>query len=179
MDTEQSKVNQASGAESAEDSPTDSFDFVRSGLNDGAKCRIQEAQSSLHEQLKRGEFEDLRPFVDDHIIRVQNGDRVEGGEESYEQRNPVLLPQSHFVSTNIVRHIHEKGHEGVASVVAKVKHRYCILGVQKLAKTVEHRCLVCKCMKHKLETLSKRCKFTLRKSICSDSYEERVIHMSD
>ena len=179
LDTEQSKVNQASGAEFAGDSLTDSFDFVQSGLDNVARCRIQKAQSSLHEQLKLGEFEDLRPFVDDHIIRVQNGGRVEGGEESYEQRNPVLLPQSHFVSTNIVRHIHEKGHEGVASVVDKVKHRYCILGVQKLAKTVEHRCLLCKCMEHKLETLSKRCKFTLRKSICSESYDERVIHMSD
>ncbi|XP_071941070.1 uncharacterized protein [Antedon mediterranea] len=47
--------------------------------------------------------------------------------------------------------MHEQGHNGVAVTAGKVRARYWIIGVAKLAKTVKFRCVKCRKMDHKTE----------------------------
>ncbi|PIK55926.1 hypothetical protein BSL78_07154 [Apostichopus japonicus] len=101
---------------------------------------IQEALKSIHDQIKRGECKTLSPFEEKGIIHV--GGRVEKRLLSYDCRHPIQHPIS-MLST---RQTHEIGHDGVATTAAKVGRKYWIIGVQKLAKTVKHRCVLCKKM---------------------------------
>ena len=111
---------------------------------------VKKAQRPLHDGMKKGEFKTLSPFIQGELIRV--GGRVGEGLISYDQRHPVLLPQSHHISKLIVDSVHEQGHEGVACTAAKVRQRYWILGVHRVAKSVKHRCVVCRKKEHKLES---------------------------
>ena len=66
---------------------------------------IKDAQSHLHDRLKRGEFKSLSPFTNDKgIIRV--GGRVDKAIMSYETRHPAMLPNDHRISLLITRHMH-------------------------------------------------------------------------
>ena len=71
---------------------------------------------------------------------------------SYEDKHPILLPRNHPISFLITRHFHEKGHDGVASTAAKVRRRYWIIGVHRLAKTIKYRCVKCRSIEHKIES---------------------------
>ena len=111
---------------------------------------MKEAQKTIHDRLKRGEFKTSSPYIEEDIIRV--GGRAEESLMSYDSRHPVLLPQKHHISMLITRYFHERGHSGVAGTAAKVRRAYWIVGVHRLAKTVKHRCVVCRELEHKLES---------------------------
>ena len=117
-------------------------------LNEAEYYWVKKAQQLLHNRMK-GEFKTLSPYMQDGLIRV--GGRIGEGLISYEQMHPVLLPRSHHISKLIVGYVHEQGHEGVASTAAKVRQRYWILGVHRLAKSVKHKCIVCRKKEHKVE----------------------------
>ncbi|PIK41441.1 hypothetical protein BSL78_21711 [Apostichopus japonicus] len=120
-------------------------------LEDAESFWVRKAQKPLHDRLKKGEFATLSPYIDEGIIRV--GGRAGGDVVSYEQRHPVLLPHQCQIAKLIVRHLHEQGgHGGVASTSAMVRQKYWILGVQRIAKTVKFRCVVCRKAEHKVET---------------------------
>lgn len=57
---------------------------------------------------------------------VYVGGRADNAHFSYESRHPVLLPKDHHISYLIVQHVHEQGHYGVATTIAKVRSRYWI-----------------------------------------------------
>ena len=80
---------------------------------------VKEAQKTIHDRLKRGEFKTLSPYIEEDIIRV--GGRAEESLMSYDSRHPVLLPQKHHISMLITRYFHERGHSGVAGTAAKVR----------------------------------------------------------
>ncbi|XP_006816892.1 uncharacterized protein LOC102802016 [Saccoglossus kowalevskii] len=105
---------------------------------------IFEAQKSLHERIKE-EFKSLSIFEKDKIIHV--GGRACNGKLSYESRHPVLLPNDHYISYLITRHVHEQGHYGVATTAAKVRSEYWVVGVTRLAKTIKYRCVTCRILK--------------------------------
>ena len=109
-------------------------------LNEAEHYWVKKAQQPLHNRMKKGEFKTLSPYMQDGMIRV--GGRIGEGLISYEQRHPVLLPRSHHISKLIVGYVHRQGHEGVASTAAKVRQRYWILGVHRLAKSMKHKCVV-------------------------------------
>ncbi|XP_064651670.1 uncharacterized protein LOC135502644 [Lineus longissimus] len=108
------------------------------------KLRIH-AQSSLHLLLGKHELASLSPFVDSEgIIRV--GGRVGKAMVSYDTQHPALLPNNHWYSNLIVHRAHQYGHSGVAATAAKVRRKYWIIGVTRLAKTVKYRCVFCRKM---------------------------------
>ena len=119
-------------------------------LDDAEMYWIKNAQKSLRDRLKSADLKSLSPFVEKDIIRV--GGRVDKCSMSYEDKHPVLLPRSHPISFLITRHFHEKGHDGVASTAAKVRRRYWIIGVHRLAKTIKYRCVKCRSVDHKCES---------------------------
>ncbi|KAJ8031913.1 hypothetical protein HOLleu_25277 [Holothuria leucospilota] len=121
-----------------------------SELKEAETFWIKDAQRLLHTRLKCGEFKTLRPFVENDLIRV--GGRAKSDLISYDMGHPVLLPQKHHVSKLITQHYHSRGHNGVACTVAKVREKYWILGVHRLAKTVKYRCVTCKVLALKPES---------------------------
>ncbi|XP_071509125.1 uncharacterized protein [Diadema antillarum] len=121
-----------------------------SELESAERFWIREVQKPLHAKMKRGEFKTLSPYVDDGIIYV--GGRAGRNFESYDNRHPALLPGQHRVSKLITRQIHEIGHDGVATTAAKVRRKYWITGVTKLAKSIKHSCVTCRKMECKLES---------------------------
>ena len=130
--------------------PEDEVSLSPAQLNEAEKYWIKRAQRSLLPKLEKGEFKVLTPFVDSEgVIRV--GGRVKNLVTSYESKHPALLPASHEVSILITRHMHEIGHHGVATTVAKIRRKFWILQGHKLAKTVKYRCVVCRMIDHKTE----------------------------
>lgn len=63
---------------------------------------------------------------------------------SYNEKEVVLLPYKHCLSRLYTMYIHNKGHYGVATTVAKVRSRFWIIGLHKLAKTIKFNCVTCK-----------------------------------
>ena len=111
---------------------------------------VKQAQTSLQDHLKTGDLKMLSPYKDDKgIIRV--GGRVDKALLSYDMKHPALLPHEHWISLLIVRGSHRYGHPGIASTVARVRARYWILRVHKLAKTVKYRCVFCREVEHRIE----------------------------
>ncbi|KAJ8036637.1 hypothetical protein HOLleu_20672 [Holothuria leucospilota] len=121
-----------------------------SELKEAETFWIKDAQRLLHTRLKCGEFKTLSPFVENDLIRV--GGRAKSDLISYDMGHPVLLPQKHHVSKLITQHYHSRGHNGVACTAAKVREKYWILGVHRLAKTVKYRCVTCKVLARKAES---------------------------
>ncbi|XP_033643441.1 uncharacterized protein LOC117303376 [Asterias rubens] len=120
-------------------------------LTDAANYWIIKAQKNLHKRMANGEFKSLSPFTDDAgILRV--GGRLHESTMFYHTKHPALLPHDHYISILIVRSIHQQGHTGVATTVAKTRQRYWILKAHNLAKTIKYRCVVCREAEHKLET---------------------------
>ena len=120
-------------------------------LTEAAKYWIIKTQKNLHGRMANGEFKSLSPFTDDAgILRV--GGRLQESTVLYTTKHPALLPHDHHISRLIVRSIHQRGHTGVATTVAKTRQRYWILKAHKLAKTIKYRCVVCRKMEHKIET---------------------------
>ena len=111
---------------------------------------IKDAQKSLHNRLKKGEFQSLSPFVDENgVIRV--GGRADKALVSYETRHPALLPSNHRISLLITRHVHQHGHTGVATTTAKIRRKYWILTGNKISKSVKFKCVFCRELAHKAE----------------------------
>ncbi|XP_030845028.1 uncharacterized protein LOC115918187 [Strongylocentrotus purpuratus] len=94
-------------------------------LDDAETQWIQHAQKSLRERLKSVDLKSPSPFIEKEVVRV--GGRVDKGSMSYEDKHPILLPRNQLICFLITCHFHDKGHDGVASIVAKVRRRYWII----------------------------------------------------
>ena len=65
----------------------------------------------------------LSPFKDENgVIRV--GGRVDTALVSYKTKHPILLPNKHWISYLITRHMHQFGHCGIAATAAKTKQKF-------------------------------------------------------
>ena len=112
---------------------------------------VTRAQLCLLPRNEKGEFKVLTPFLDEQgLLRV--GGRAQNLMTSYESKHPVLLPSNHHVSFLITRHMHELGHHGVATTIAKTRRRFWILQGARLAKKIKFQCVVCRRNDHKNET---------------------------
>ena len=111
-----------------------------SELKDAERYWILRAQTNLHDRLHNGEFKALTPYDDaDGVLRV--GGRIDKAVTAYATRHPALLPYNHPISLLITRQVHQVGHSGVATTVAKIRSKYWILKAHRLAKTVKFRCV--------------------------------------
>ncbi|XP_041467176.1 uncharacterized protein LOC121417521 [Lytechinus variegatus] len=120
-------------------------------IQKGEDHLIKRAQESLKSRVDKGEMKTLSPYRDEAgIIRV--GGRLDRAEMPLAMKHPALLPNEHWISTLIIRHIHKDGHTGVATTTAKARRKYWILKAHNLAKTVKFRCTTCRTFEHKLES---------------------------
>ena len=112
---------------------------------------IKDAQKEIQVRALNGEFKMLSPFKDENgVIRVEG--RVDKALVSYETRHPILLPNKHWISYLITRHMHQYGHCGIAAMAAKTKQNFWILRAHDLAKRIKFQCVFCREMELKAET---------------------------
>ena len=109
---------------------------------------IEEAENWWIKEAQRGidvkKLIKLRPVSERGIILV--GGRTERWmQATWNQERFVLLPKKHPISSLIIHFEHnQSGHLGVATTIAKVRSKYWILGISKLAKNIVGSCVKCR-----------------------------------
>ena len=88
---------------------------------------------------KSSRMADLNPVLHDELIRVKG--RLDLPIESC----PIILPNSHHVTTLIIRSYHENnGHIGMSQVLASLRETYWILNGPSSVKRVLKQCIRCR-----------------------------------
>ena len=114
------------------------------------KFWILEAQREIKERLAKKELLKHCPRIEDDVVVV--GGRTErwmGG--TWNAQSFVLLPYNHPLSQLIVSKYHNVDHLGVSATVAKVRAKYWILNVHKLARRTAKACVICPVKYKRLE----------------------------
>ena len=105
---------------------------------------IKEAQTSLMTDMRSGKFKRLCPRVREDGIIVVGGRAERCVEMSYNQGEVILLPSQHRFSRLYAEHIHNRGHHGALTTTSKVRSRFWIVGLHRMAKSIRHNCVTCK-----------------------------------
>ena len=127
--------------------PKLSFSNVSTKLLKVEHFWILDAQTELQDDFMKGRFCRLSARKrDDGIIVV--GTRAEPWMEmSYNQNDVVLLPSSHRFSRLYAEFIHSLCHSGVATTTSKVRRKFWIIRLQRIAESVRHHCIHCQKMR--------------------------------
>ncbi|KAL7871964.1 hypothetical protein SRHO_G00069470 [Serrasalmus rhombeus] len=85
----------------------------------------------------------LDPVLQDGVIRV--GGRLSKSAMPEESRFPAVLHKDHHLARLILMHVHrQNGHCGRNHLVAKVRQRYWIPGLNRATRTVISSCITCR-----------------------------------
>ncbi len=85
----------------------------------------------------------LNPILDDNgLIRV--GGRLVQAQLNSEERNPVILPGRHYISTLVIRHYHNRvQHQGRLFTEGAVRTAgFWLVGGKACVSSVLHKCLI-------------------------------------
>ena len=63
-------------------------------------------------------------------------------EMSYDQHEVPLLPQKHDISRLYAKYVHEQGHCGISTTASRVRSRFWIVGLHRIAKSIKCNCVV-------------------------------------
>ena len=105
---------------------------------------ILEAQKPMKKDMERGKYKRLCPRVRDDGVIVVGGRTEKWMEMSYNKSEVPLLPYKHDFSRLYSKHIHQLGHHGVSTTTRKVRTRFWIVGLHKMAKSIKYNCVTCK-----------------------------------
>lgn len=85
----------------------------------------------------------LDPVLEDGVLRV--GGRLKRAAMPEEAKRPMILPKNLFVSTLILRNIHEQlGHAGRNHMLSQLRKRYWIVNANSAARKVLSQCVTCR-----------------------------------
>ena len=89
-------------------------------------------------------FANLIFFIDDDdLLRV--GGRLQNSELPYIAKYPLILPKKDYVVNIIVNDAHKLvGHLGRECMIASLKRKYCILGLNSIIRKVLYNCVTCR-----------------------------------
>ena len=110
-----------------------------------AKHQRQDQSQKVNEFTvkKSSPLRRLNPFMLDSLLKV--GGRLSKATLPEKTKCPVILPRKSFITELIMRDAHEKtGHGGKNFMLAHLYQKYWIIGANSLARTVIHRCVVCR-----------------------------------
>ncbi|XP_047993587.1 uncharacterized protein LOC125232020 [Leguminivora glycinivorella] len=104
------------------------------------KKNQQQAYAEEIEEIKKGRLKkkspltSFTPFLDDlEIIRV--GGRLQSADMTYDQKHPMLLPKSAWLTPLILQDAHVKTlHGGAPLMVNYIRAKFCIPGLKNLVK---------------------------------------------
>lgn len=92
----------------------------------------------------------LNPVQDDNgLIRI--GSRLAHAQLNSEERNPVILPGRHHISTLVIRHYHNRvQHQGCLFTEGAVRTAgFWLVGDKACVSSVLHKCLICRKLRGK------------------------------
>ena len=81
---------------------------------------------------------------------------------SYDEKEMILMPYDHRVSRIYAERVHSRGHNGISTTVSKIRCRFWIPKLRKMAQSIRGKC-VTRRKKDKIleaqimETLPKHC----------------------
>ncbi|XP_048002429.1 uncharacterized protein LOC125238968 [Leguminivora glycinivorella] len=113
------------------------------------KKNQQQAYAEEIEEIKKGRLKkkspltSFTPFLDDlEIIRV--GGRLQSADMTYDQKHPMLLPKSAWLTPLILQDAHVKTlHGGAPLMVNYIRAKFCIPGLKNLVKNHVRKCIPC------------------------------------
>ena len=123
--------------------------------NNAVKYWVKHCQRNLLTELEKGargegKFRKLSPEIREDGVYVIGGRASRWFEASYNKCRTPILPGSHNFAKLYVKMIHNDNHDGVDSVIAKVRLTYWIIGLLQLCKSVVYKCVVCRRLRGKL-----------------------------
>jgi hypothetical protein len=85
----------------------------------------------------------LHPFLDSEgILRV--GGRLKHSTLNYEQKHQVILPEKHYVTDLIIKHVHcSQLHVGPQATLYHIRQRFWPINGKNRVKKVVHECVIC------------------------------------
>ena len=90
-----------------------------------------------------GCFRNLCPILRNDGIYVVGGRSDKWFEASYNKQLIPILPQNKF-SILFAQNVHEKGHNGIDSDIAKTRSVYWIVGIRRICTEIRRKCVTCK-----------------------------------
>ena len=117
-------------------------------FDEASKFWMKECQKELKTELNmalqgKGKFRKLTPILGDDGIFIVGGRAIRWNEMSYNKQLIPILPYNYAFCKLFARHIHEKGHLGVDSDVAKIRSFVWIIGITKMCKEIRNKCVIC------------------------------------
>ena len=106
----------------------------------------------MKKDMERGKYKRLCPRVRDDGVIVVGGHTGKWMEMSYNKSEVPLLPYKHDFSRLYSKHIHQLGHHGVSTTTSKVRTRFWIVSLHKMAKSIKYNCVTCKKLDKKTTT---------------------------
>ncbi|XP_067208500.1 uncharacterized protein [Linepithema humile] len=93
--------------------------------------------------INKGKLANLNPFLDENgLIRV--GGRLQKSELSFGQKHPILLPNRHSLTDNIIREIYERHyHAGIQTTLYILRQKFWILDGRNQVRKVVRTCVRC------------------------------------
>ena len=105
---------------------------------------INDAQKSLHKRVINNELKRLCPQLRYDGIIVVAGRAERQMQMTWNKQAFILLPRNHRLSTLIAEKVHqETGHLVVSDTVAAVRSKFWIMDIQRLEKSICHKCVIC------------------------------------
>lgn len=87
----------------------------------------------------------LDPFIDgQNLLRV--GGRIKEGKFKVEEKNPLIIPGKHYISTLLITHYHEQTqHQGRLFTEGAIRAAgYWVIGVKRRVSSIIHHCVICR-----------------------------------
>ncbi|CAK9814704.1 hypothetical protein ANTQUA_LOCUS8181, partial [Anthophora quadrimaculata] len=127
--------------------PLTTFELHKAEVRIIILAQQQSYRRELHELKSTGRIEilsSLTPFLDpDGILRV--GGRLSHSELPYNEKHPILLHKTNYVTKLIVRDEHIKNlHAGAQMTLNAVRRAYWIPQGRGLVRKTIHECIICR-----------------------------------
>ena len=125
-----------------------------SELNEATLVCVKHAQTSCFQKelialtgngilSNKSSLLSLNPFIDGRqLLRV--GGRLENSDLTLDQRHPIILPRSHFITTLIIEDTHKENmHASGQLLLSLIRQKYWIPGARNVLKKVTQKCVHC------------------------------------
>ncbi|XP_076760954.1 uncharacterized protein LOC143429305 [Xylocopa sonorina] len=109
-----------------------------------AECFPSEMQDLKEGRVRpESKLNALSPFLDpDGLIRV--GGRLKNSNLTYDRKHPIILPQSHHITSLIIEQAHIRNlHSGILSTLHNIRQRYWPLDGRNQVRKIVRRCVRC------------------------------------
>ena len=110
---------------------------------------VKEAQKSLSDGLKKGNYRRLCPKRIDGVVIVC-GRTEKWFKSTYNTEGLILLRHDHRISYLYALWVHSIDHLGVAATICKIRRKFWITHLERLVKSIRYKCVRCRKLDKKL-----------------------------